>query len=222
VSEWTTGEHALYYLSRADEIPHRAEGEAALIEQLPANARRVLDLGAGDGRLLAFVKLAWPGGTGVVLDFSSTMLEKARERFADDESVRVVEHDLGQPLPNLGGSFDVVVSCFAIHHLEDGRKRELYEEVFSLLEPEGVFCNLEHVSSPTAPARAVPQHPGPRAEGGGSLQPAARRGDATWLAPRDRFYGRRLPLEVAGAGVAWRGEAGNVVLVSRILLTANR
>ena len=150
MSEWTTGEHALYYLSRADEIPHRTEGEAALIEQLPANVRRVLDLGAGDGWLLALVKLARPGGAGVVLDFSPTMLEKAREHFAGDESVRVVEHDLGQPLPNLGGSFDVIVSCFAIHHLEDGRKRELYEEVFSLLEPEGVFCNLEHVSSPTA------------------------------------------------------------------------
>jgi tRNA (cmo5U34)-methyltransferase len=77
------------------------------------------------------------------------MLEKAREHFADDEPVRVVEHDLGQPLPNLGGTFDVVASCFAIHHLEDGRKRELYEEVFSLLEPDGVFYNLEHVSSPT-------------------------------------------------------------------------
>jgi SAM-dependent methyltransferase len=150
VSEWTRGEHALCYLSRADEIPHRTEGEAALIEQLPANARHVLDLGASDGRLLALVKIARPGCAGVVLDFSPTMLEKAREHFADDESVRVVEHDLGQPLPNLGGSFDVVVSCFAIHHLEDGRKRELYEEVFSLLEPEGVFCNLEHVSSPTA------------------------------------------------------------------------
>lgn len=96
MSEWTTGEHALYYLSRADEIPHRTEGEAALIEQLPANVRRVLDLGAGDGRLLALVKLARPGGAGIVLDSSPTMLEKAREHFADDESVRVVEHDLGQ------------------------------------------------------------------------------------------------------------------------------
>jgi tRNA (cmo5U34)-methyltransferase len=150
VSEWTTVEHALSYLSRADVIPHRTEGEAALIEQLPANARRVLDLGTGDGRLLALVKLARPGGTGVALDFSPTMLEKAREHFVDDETVRVVEHDLGQPLPNLGGTFDAIVSCFAIHHLENGRKRELYEEVFSLLEPGGVFCNLEHVSSPTA------------------------------------------------------------------------
>ena len=95
MSEWTTVEHALSYLSRADAIPHRTEGEAALIEQLPKSARRVLDLGTGDGRLLALVKLARPGGIGVALDFSPTMLEKAREHFADDERVRVAEHDLG-------------------------------------------------------------------------------------------------------------------------------
>ena len=64
--------------------------------------------------------------------------------------MRVVEQDLGKPLPGLGGRFDALVSCFAIHHLEYERKRELYEEVFGLLQPDGVFCNLEHASSPTA------------------------------------------------------------------------
>jgi tRNA (cmo5U34)-methyltransferase len=149
LSEWTSTEHAFSYLSRVDLFPHRAEGEGALIEQLPRDARRVLDLGTGDGRLLGLVKNARPGCLGVALDFSPPMLEKARMRFAGDGTVRVIEHDLAEPLPDLTGPFDAVVSCFVIHHLEHERKRELYGEVFGLLKPGGVFLNLEHVSSPT-------------------------------------------------------------------------
>lgn len=74
MSEWASTEHALWYLSQADSFPHRAEGEGALIEQLPKDVRRVLDLGTGDGRLLGLVKLARPGCTGVALDFSPPML----------------------------------------------------------------------------------------------------------------------------------------------------
>ena len=74
-----------------------------------------------------------------------------RARFADDPTVEVVEHDLDAPLGTLGdtGSFDAVVSCFAIHHCSHVRKRALYAEVFDLLAPGGVFYNLEHVASPT-------------------------------------------------------------------------
>jgi SAM-dependent methyltransferase len=147
-NEWRSVEHALEYLSRADSIPRRAEGESALIEEIPAAAKQVLDLGCGDGRLLALVLTARPDAAGVALDFSPPMLERVKERFAGDVRVRFLEHNLDRPLPELG-RFDAVVSSFAIHHLEHDRKRELYTEVWRTLNPGGVFANLEHVASST-------------------------------------------------------------------------
>jgi tRNA (cmo5U34)-methyltransferase len=148
VEEWITAEHVRRYLGRADEYPRRAEGEGVLLEVVPRDARRTLDLGTGDGRLLALLRIDRDEMLGVGLDVSELMLEAARERLAGDERVELVEHDLAEPLPTLG-RFDAVVSSMAIHHLEHERKRSLYGEVFDLLEPGGVFANFEHVASPT-------------------------------------------------------------------------
>jgi len=149
VNLWSSPEHALEYLRKADSIPHRVEGESALLEFLPRDTKRILDLGSGAGRLLSLVKIARPGARFVAVDFSATMLNALRTNFADDATVTIVSHDLANPLPDLG-KFDAVVSSFAIHHLMHQRKRDLYREVFALLPPGGAFCNLEHVASPTA------------------------------------------------------------------------
>jgi len=150
INLWTSAGHARDYLERADSILHRTEGEATLLEFIPKTTQRILDLGTGDGRLLALVRsgLAAAGVEAVAIDFSPTMLEAARQRFAGDSSVTVVTHNLDHPLPALG-KFDAVVSSFAIHHLVHERKRALYAEIHGLLNPGGVFCNLEHVASPT-------------------------------------------------------------------------
>jgi tRNA (cmo5U34)-methyltransferase len=148
VNLWTSADHASEYLSRADTIPHRGEGEATLLEFVPPGVRRILDLGCGDGRLLSLVKAAQPQAQFVGVDFSPTMLELVRERFAGDANVTIVAHDFATRLPPLG-HFDCIVSSFAIHHVVHARKRTLYAEVFDLLIPGGVFCNLEHVASPS-------------------------------------------------------------------------
>jgi tRNA (cmo5U34)-methyltransferase len=148
VNLWTSSEHVQDYLQRADSILHREEGEATLLEFVPPSVRRVLDLGTGDGRLLALVRLERPDAEAVALDFSPAMLEAARKRFATESAVNVIGHNLDHALPSLG-KFDAVISSFAIHHLVHERKRGLYAEVYELLNPGGVFCNLEHVASPT-------------------------------------------------------------------------
>jgi SAM-dependent methyltransferase len=158
INLWSSADHARDYLERADSISHRTEGEAALLEFIPENTHRILDLGTGDGRLLALVKKHLAAQSlakrtrhqpeAVAIDFSPSMLEAARQRFAEDSSVKVISHNLDEPLPAIG-RFDAVISCFAIHHVVHERKRALYAEIHDLLNPGGVFCNLEHVSSPS-------------------------------------------------------------------------
>jgi len=141
-NEWADADHAQAFLDRRAGLPRVDVGYSELLEILPVNPRRVLDLGCGDGKVMAMI-----GGSGVAVDFSSHMLELAHARF-HSEDVEVVDHNLNAPLPDLG-TFDVIVSAYAIHHCPHERKRALYEEVFDILEPGGVFANLEHVASPT-------------------------------------------------------------------------
>lgn len=149
-NRWTDADHATAYLARRDRIPHRGEGYDVLIELLPERVTRVLDLGTGDGHALALVLDARPGAQAVGVDFSAEMLARARGRFVANADVDIVEHDLDAPLPGSLGVFDAVVSAFAVHHVDDDRKRALYGEVHDRLVPGGLFANLEHVDSPTA------------------------------------------------------------------------
>lgn len=145
---WVNDDHVEEYLERRATFPHRLEGYGVLEEVLPSHVERFLDLGTGDGELVARVLEARPTAVGVGTDFNAGMLERAQARFADDERVEFRSYDFNDPLPDLG-KFDLVVSAFAIHHTPDDRKRALYGELFAALRAGGVFVNLEHVASAT-------------------------------------------------------------------------
>ena len=78
--------------------------------------RDVLDLGCGTGRHTAWLAEAGARVTGV--DFSEGMLERARRRVRTAH-VRFVVHDLHDPLPFRGASFDTVVSGLVLEHLRE-------------------------------------------------------------------------------------------------------
>ncbi len=149
VNRWVEPAWAQRYLEERLSFPWRETAYGELLGALPGPPRRFLDLGCGDGEVTARIRTVASNSTAVSADFSAEMLGRARSRFADDPKVEVVEHDLDSPLPSSWGSFDVVASAFAIHHVVDERKRALYAEIFERIEPGGVFLNLEHVASPT-------------------------------------------------------------------------
>jgi ubiquinone/menaquinone biosynthesis C-methylase UbiE len=60
-----------------------------LLEHVPRDARRILDLGTGDGRLLALLRIDRPEMHGVGLDLSEPMLKAARKRFADNDRIEL-------------------------------------------------------------------------------------------------------------------------------------
>jgi ubiquinone/menaquinone biosynthesis C-methylase UbiE len=113
-----------------------------------------LDLGCGDGVLSATIFDEHPHARGLLVEFSAPMLDAARRRVqSPTRHVEFLEADFHHPgwlrrvAPH--APLEVVVSGFAIHHLPDARKRELFREIFDLLAPEGIFINIEHVSSAT-------------------------------------------------------------------------
>ena len=150
VNKWVDAEWAERYLRDRGQIPHRMEGYAVVLELLAERVTRVLDLGTGDGYTLGLVLGARPEAHGFGIDFNPEMLKQARARFEHERaSVQIIDHNLDEPLPAQLGTFDVVVSSFAIHHCAPDRQHALYAEVFNALEPGGVFINLEHVDSAT-------------------------------------------------------------------------
>jgi tRNA (cmo5U34)-methyltransferase len=148
--EWSSIRHVMAYLNIVDTVPHRMEGEAVLLDHVPYSVKRVLDLGTGNGRLLKMIRIKRPNVEAVGIDISPAMLKAAKESFFGDPLVKVFKHDLNDPLRSSElGTFDVIVTSLAIHHLTHTRKHSIYKEIYSLLNHGGVFCNLEHVDSPT-------------------------------------------------------------------------
>jgi tRNA (cmo5U34)-methyltransferase len=127
----------------------------AYFEGMESRRNYFLDLGCGDGVLGRALLSAYPDAVGVFSDFSEPMLDAARDALADEPNADkqiLLQNDYADPSwmddMQAYAPFDVIVSGFSIHHQPDDRKREVYQEIYDLLQPGGVFLNLEHVSSP--------------------------------------------------------------------------
>ena len=143
------------YLSYRAAIPMAQEQISVMLSILKTSEKPIesfMDLGCGDGILGAALLGEYASARGVFVDFSEPMLEQAGEQLKDYTGQLSFENlDYGDPAwlkkVHAYAPFNAIVSGYSIHHQPDSRKRRVYEEIFSLLEPGGWFINIEHVSS---------------------------------------------------------------------------
>lgn len=107
-----------------------------LARRVPRDARRVLELAAGTGRLTRqLLATLGPDAELVVTDLNGAMLEQARRALSDPRATWEVAD--AQELPFAAASFDVVVCQFGLMFVPD--KRRVLAETLRVLRPGGVM-----------------------------------------------------------------------------------
>lgn len=108
---------------------------------------RILDLGAGTGLFSSMTLDKYPSANITLVDISEKMLEIARKRFSGNENIEVICQDFSTFRSDK--KYDAVISSLAIHHLEDNRKKKLYDSIYDMLRKDGLFIHAEQVEGET-------------------------------------------------------------------------
>ena len=116
--------------------------------------RSFLDLSCDGGTIAAAVLDEHPQLEAVLIEDSSRRLEATRQRLGmvgNRLTFRVARFTSRDWIAQAAdfGPYDVVIAGAEGWPVGDERKREIYREIYSLLNPGGLFLNLEHVASAT-------------------------------------------------------------------------
>ncbi len=135
-------------------VPGYAEMTQQLLDQIPAGAGRVLELGCGTGHLAAALARRSPAPELTLVDAAPEMLEATQARLGEvsphaARSARLVLARF-ESLRLEAGHHDVITASLSLHHVVD--KRSLYGALASALRPGGLLCFADQLR-PTAPAR---------------------------------------------------------------------
>ena len=103
----------------------------------------VMDLGCGDGDVTAEILKFNGKASCCLIDISEDMVNQSKKRFAGNDNVRVLRHDLNNGLPKalLSEEYDAVVSCISIHHIDYEKRVKLYTDINRVLKSKGYFIN---------------------------------------------------------------------------------
>lgn len=144
MTEWHEDDSATYREIAAAAVPRRREMLATLVSLVPfspGEAFRIVELGAGDGRLASALLECFPRATLVALDGSESMRREAAGRLARfGDRARVASFDLATlDWWEVVFGADVVVSSLALHHLNDAKKQYVYKAIADRISERGAL-----------------------------------------------------------------------------------
>ena len=104
--------------------------KAAVLQSIDFQPDKILDVGAGDGKLLAALAERFPSAELHATDYTSQFM-----KFSGCE-LRIANIDL-DPLPYLDSTFDLVVITEVVEHLENYHR--VLREIHRILSPGGMI-----------------------------------------------------------------------------------
>ena len=100
------------------------------------NPKNILDIGFGTGIL---AKKLYDDGYNIYgIDFSNEMLKKAKQKMPNAELLHFDFTD-GLPKEFEQKKFDVILSTYAIHHIDDEAKKSYILKLLKSLNPKGIL-----------------------------------------------------------------------------------
>jgi tRNA (cmo5U34)-methyltransferase len=192
---WKETDRVAEYVQNTDTaFPEAQEVYSVLIATQPFEQDaplRILDIGSGHGVVAGALLGALPNATAIGLDISEPMMAEGKVRmapFGDRFGYHVGDFADGEIPEDLEGTFDLVVSARAIHHLSSPNKAKLYAQVYTRLNDGGAFFNIDNMRPRDDYFRAVYRKLGPRSTrpqgmggGSGTEHPDPVDEQLTWL-----------------------------------------
>jgi len=123
---------------------------AKYLESRDASKTTLLDIGAGTGRFLSFVKSVQPDLNVIALDLSAPYLARAKRALRRAKGAKFVEAP-AEDMPLKDASVDIAVSIYLFHELPPKVRAAVAKEIARVLKPGGLFILADTIQYGDAP-----------------------------------------------------------------------
>ncbi len=108
----------------------------------------ILDLGTGSGLLPAALLMHFVNARAVLMEESAELRAAAEKRLAAFTG-RFEFRPVSFAREQLPRGYDLIVTLFGLHGLDDIARRGAYRDIYAALNPEGAFLAAEWIRPPT-------------------------------------------------------------------------